>query len=82
MRAYARKETAAMSDRSGDRDSMEGALEETKGDMKQAWGDMTDDDRMKAEGMMDEMKGKAQQAMGDVKDAAADVKDDIERATR
>ena len=71
-----------MSDRSGDQDRMEGALEETKGDVKQAWGDLTGDDRTKAEGMMDEMKGKAQQTWGDVKDAADDVKEDIERATR
>jgi uncharacterized protein YjbJ (UPF0337 family) len=59
---------------------VEGALEETKGHVKQAWGDVTGDDKTKAEGMMDEMKGKAQQAWGDVKNAADDVKEDIERA--
>ena len=67
---------------SGDRDRLEGTLEETKGELKQAWGDLTDDDKAKAEGMMDEAKGKAQQFLGDVKDKMEDISDDIERATR
>ena len=71
-----------MSERSGDRDRAEGAIDETKGHMKQAWGDLTGDDRTKAEGMMDEAKGKAEKAWGDVEDAADNVKEDIERATR
>jgi uncharacterized protein YjbJ (UPF0337 family) len=68
-----------MAERSGDRDRVEGSVEELKGNAKQAWGDVTGDDRMKAEGMTDEAKGRAQQALGDVKDKAEDLKDDIAR---
>jgi uncharacterized protein YjbJ (UPF0337 family) len=68
-----------MSDRSGDRDRVEGSVEEVKGRAKQAWGDVTGDDRTKAEGMADEIKGRAQQTWGDVKDAAEDLKNDAER---
>ena len=70
-----------MSDR-GTGDRIEGTFDEMKGDVKQAWGDATGDDRMKSEGKADEIKGQAKQAWGDVKDAAGDLKDDIERATR
>lgn len=68
-----------MTNRGGERDRMEGTLEETKGDAKKAWGDMTDDERLKAEGMMDEAKGKGQQLLGDIKDKFDDVKDDVDR---
>lgn len=71
-----------MSIESGDRDRIEGTLEETKGEAKQAWGNMTDDERLKAEGMLDEAKGRAQQFLGDIKDKVEDVRDDAERATR
>lgn len=71
-----------MSEQSGDRDRIEGTIEEAKGNIKQAWGDLSGDDRMKAEGMLDEAKGKAQQFLGDIKDKVDDVKDDVDRATR
>ena len=64
---------------SGNRDRAEGKLEELKGEGKQAWGDMTDDDRMKAEGKGDELKGKAEQLMGDIKNKADDLKEDVEK---
>src|SRR4029453_18001300 len=48
------EETETMSDRSGDRDRVEGSVDEIKGEAKQTWGDLTGDDRMKAEGMADE----------------------------
>ena len=32
--------------------------------------------------MVDEVKGSAKQAWGDLKDAADDLKDDVERSTR
>jgi uncharacterized protein YjbJ (UPF0337 family) len=67
---------------SGDRDRIEGSIEETKGEAKQAWGEMTDDERMKAEGKLDEAKGRAQQFLGDIKDKVDDLRDDAEKATR
>lgn len=67
---------------SGTGDRIEGKFDEMKGDVKQAWGDATGDDRTKAEGMGDEVKGKAKQAWGDIKDKVEDVKDDVEKATR
>ena len=64
---------------SGTRDRAEGTVEEMKGKAKQAWGDMTDDERAQAEGKVEEAKGKAQQAWGDLKDKADDLMDDIDR---
>jgi uncharacterized protein YjbJ (UPF0337 family) len=66
----------------GDRDRVEGTLKEAKGNVKQAWGDLTADDQLKAEGVLDEAKGKAQQVLGDVKDKVEDIKDEVERKTR
>ncbi len=71
-----------MTAESGDRDRMEGTIEEAKGKLEQAWGDLTDDEKAKAEGMWDEAKGKAQQFLGDIKDKVQDAGDDVERATR
>jgi uncharacterized protein YjbJ (UPF0337 family) len=82
-----------MADRTSTGDRVQGSADELKGKAKQAWGDLTDDDRLKAEGRADEAKGKAERFMGDVKDklgdkkddvgnAVEDVRDDIERRTR
>ena len=72
-----------MAERSGDRDRMEGTVDEMKGRAKQAWGDITDDQRMKGEGMVDEAEGRARQAMGDIKDKIEDVREDVaERTSR
>lgn len=65
---------------SGDRDRIEGKLEEGKGNLKQAWGDVTGDDKLKAEGMMDEAKGKSQGFLGDIKNKIEDVVDDVRDA--
>lgn len=64
---------------SGTRDRAEGTIDELKGKGKQAWGDVTGDDRTKGEGMLDEAKGKVQQGIGDLKDKADELKDDAER---
>ena len=66
-----------MSDGTGDK--IRGSLEEAKGELKQGGGEMTDDDRLKAEGMLDEAKGKAQQFLGDIKDKLEEAGDEIER---
>jgi uncharacterized protein YjbJ (UPF0337 family) len=67
---------------SSTRDHAEGMFDETKGKGKQAWGDLTDNEQTKGEGMIDEMKGKGEGMLGDLKDAAGDLKDDMERKTR
>jgi uncharacterized protein YjbJ (UPF0337 family) len=71
-----------MTDRSSTGDRLEGGFDKAKGNVKQGVGDLTGDDQTKAEGMVDEAKGSAKQAWGDLKDAADDLKDDVEGATR
>ncbi len=67
---------------SSSRDRTEGTFDEVKGKGKQAWGDLTDDKQTQGEGKVDELKGKGEQAVGDLKDAAGDMKDNMERKTR
>ncbi len=71
-----------MTDHSSTRDRLEGSLDETKGTLKQALGDVTRDEQMQGEGMVDEVKGQAQQAWADLKDAVDDLKEGVERTTR
>jgi uncharacterized protein YjbJ (UPF0337 family) len=78
---FKQKEILAMTD-SSTRDRAEGMFDEGKGKVKQDVGDLTDNERMKGEGTIDEMKGKGEQAWGDMKDAAGDLKDDLEQKTR
>ena len=74
---------------SSTRDRAEGMFDETKGKAEQAWGDLTDNEKMKRQGMMEEMKGKGEGLLGDLKDAADDLKneagrmiDDVDSKTR
>lgn len=46
------------------RDEMQGKAEALKGKMKQAAGDLTDDERLHDEGVADEAAGKTQDAIG------------------
>ncbi len=69
-----------MSDGTGDK--IRGAIDETKGEIKQGIGDLTDDNSLKAEGILDEMKGKAEQFLGDLKDKVEDIGDDLERKAK
>ena len=64
----------------GERDKVEGAWDETKGKVKQAVGDATDDESARDEGEKDELKGKVKGAKGDLKDAGEKVKDSINKA--
>lgn len=63
-------------------DKIRGTYEEKKGEVKQAVGEATDDDRLKAEGMLDEAKGKAERFLGDIKDKVEDIGDELERRTQ
>jgi len=63
--------------------SAEGKFDEAKGRAKEAAGDLTDDDSLKAEGKADELGGKAKGRIGDIKDKVEDavdaVKDKLKR---
>ena len=52
-----------------DKDRIEGAMDQAKGTVKKAVGDITGDEKMKAEGEMDKAKGTAKSTAGSVKDA-------------
>lgn len=50
-------------------DKVENAAEEAKGKGKEAWGKMTDDEKLEAEGKGDQTKANLKQAGENVKDA-------------
>lgn len=52
-----------------------GMMDEAKGKVKQAVGDLTDNKKMHAEGQVDEAKGKGNQAVADAKKAVKDIID-------
>ncbi len=51
-------------------DQIQGKWKEVKGQAKQKWGDLTDDDLDKVEGKRDELVGKVQQRYGIAKEEA------------
>ena len=65
------------------RDEFEGKLDRAKGEVKQAVGDMTDNQRLHDEGVVDETSGKIQEGFGEgrrkVGDAVEDLGDRIKR---
>ncbi len=67
---------------SSTRDRAEGMFDQGKGKVKQGVGDLTDDQQAQGEGKVDELKGKGEQAVGDLKDAAGDMKDNLEQKSR
>ncbi|ADO71680.1 CsbD family protein [Stigmatella aurantiaca] len=50
-------------------DQVNGVWEQFRGKAKQVWGELTDDDFMKAEGSTDRLYGIIQQRFGDTKEA-------------
>ena len=60
-------------------EGIQNAAEEFKGRAKEALGDLTDDDRLKAEGETDEAHAKAKQ---DVDDATEELRDAAETEAR
>jgi uncharacterized protein YjbJ (UPF0337 family) len=50
-----------------------------KGRIKQAVGDLTDDDKLKNEGKVDETAGKAKSAIGKIADKAEDAIDKLRK---
>lgn len=65
------------------RDELEGKGEQVKGRMKQAWGDVTNDERLRDEGVADEAGGNVQEGFGrarrKVGEAIEDVGENIKR---
>ena len=52
---------------------MEENIDEAKGRVKEAAGDLTDDDSLKNEGKVDQATGKVKDAVGDAADKVKDV---------
>jgi uncharacterized protein YjbJ (UPF0337 family) len=52
-------------------------LDKAKGRVKQAAGDLTDDDRLKSEGKADELSGKVKGAVDSLRDKAEDAIDKV-----
>ena len=62
------------------KDQVKGKVNEAVGSVKRGVGDMTGDNRMRAEGDAQEAKGKGQGFVGGVKEKAKDVGDTIKGA--
>jgi uncharacterized protein YjbJ (UPF0337 family) len=58
-----------------DKEHVKGAIDKTKGAVKDAVGGLTGNTRLQTEGKIDKAKGSARQVAGDVKDAARDAID-------
>lgn len=65
------------------RDEIDGKLDRAKGEVKQAIGHATNDERLHDEGVVDEASGKVQEGFGKARrkigDAIEDIGDDIKR---
>lgn len=65
------------------RDELDGKAEQLKGKVKQATGDLTDDERLHDEGVQDEAAGKVQEGFGKGRrklgEAIEDVAEKIKR---
>ncbi len=58
-----------------DENRITGAADKLKGAVKQGVGNLTGDDKLKAEGVADKAKGQAESAVGGAKDAVRDAVD-------
>lgn len=65
------------------RDEFDGKLDRAKGEVKQAFGDATNNERLHDEGVVDEASGKIQEGFGKgrrkVGDAIEDIGENIKR---
>ncbi len=57
-----------------------GKIDQTKGRIKQAAGNLTDNDELRREGTIDEQAGKAKQILEQGKDKAEDLVDKVKDA--
>lgn len=65
------------------RDELSGRVKKTKGKMKQAAGDLTDNDRLRDEGLADEAEGSVQEGFGKARrkvgEAIEEIGEDLKR---
>jgi uncharacterized protein YjbJ (UPF0337 family) len=65
------------------RDELDGKSDQVKGKAKQAWADLTDDERLHDEGVADEAGGEAQEGFGRTRrkigEAIEDIGEDLKR---
>lgn len=68
-----------------DKNRVAGAGDQAKGNLKEAGGHLTGDEKMKAEGKADQVGGRIKNAVGGavdaVKEAVSDAKDAVDRKT-
>ncbi|MGZ5929677.1 MAG: CsbD family protein [Rhizomicrobium sp.] len=55
------------------RDKLQGAVDQTKGAIKEAVGKATGDTKLQAEGTVDKLTGKVESAIGDAKAAVGEM---------
>ena len=59
------------------RDELEGKLDRAKGEVKQAFGDATNNERLHDEGVADEASGKVQEGFGTARRKVGEVVEDL-----
>ncbi len=59
------------------KDELDGKMDQIKGKVKQATGDLTDDDRLHDEGVADEASGDVQEGFGRARRKAGDAIEDL-----
>jgi uncharacterized protein YjbJ (UPF0337 family) len=59
------------------RDELDGKGEQVKGKVKQAWGDITDNDRLHDEGVADEAAGEVQEGFGKARRKVGEAIEDL-----
>ncbi len=59
------------------RDELDGKAEQVKGRAKQAWGDLTNNDRLHDEGVADEAEGNVQEGFGRAKRKVGELIEDV-----
>jgi uncharacterized protein YjbJ (UPF0337 family) len=59
------------------RDELDGKADQVKGRAKQAWGDITDNERLHDEGVADETAGNVQEGLGKARRKVGETIEDI-----
>ena len=64
------------------RDELNGKKEQVKGKVKQAWGDLTDNEPLRDEGAADEAAGEVQEGFGRARRKVGEAIEDIGNAVK